>query len=646
MLNRSVLMAVSVLAAATVVSPALAQERVYKDAKGRIRVTPVAIPEKDKNLWPAALEEQLIERSNHAIKFHTGKGYGNTYFENEKNAYPVAMLDFLGGNRDKALGMLQADDSEGYNKYTNMVDFYPCFTLKGQMRKYYFFGDFLTPEYKKKFFEGAKVWTATDPAKRPIAALPKDPKKQPGAGGWMPDATGASVDTRATDNLRAMREVSVYLMAEETGNKEVAAEYKNKIKFWVTNLWTKGMGEWDSNNYLSHTFTGYINLYDFAKDPEVRGYAKAALDMITTSAAVKYYRGDFGGPSKRDYGGKLAFGTNAANEFWFYFGDAPIESPSPDRDDIHLITSWYRPPLAVLNLAQKKVDKPVEIWASKPVYEVWKMSDTDGPAYFETTTIGNTWQLGSLSEGSSGDMNGFKLMTYSSKRGTDNLYCSTAASLDSKAISTGSAGGDEIAQMRNLCIFLNGRGEVPFNFFVPKTLQTEDEGGVKFFKFEQTWVALWPINMTFTGKADLPVKKGEAAANDEVLQAKGNKAFAGFAMEIGEQQTHGDYAAFKQKILKNAKLAANEGTVTLTGSDGSTLKMEYSAANGQPRVTRNGKVHDWSKHWPLYQGAEGGASPVTLGWKEGTLKVNAGGASFEATLSKENGYVFKHSPVK
>ncbi len=628
-------------------------ERVWKDDKGRIRVTPVAIPEADKNTWPADWEEALHDRANESIvemsKKANGK-YGNVYFENEKQAYPSAMLDFLGGNRKPALQMLQSNDSEGYNKYTNMVDFYPCFTLKGQMRKYYFFGPFLSDAYREKFKEGAKIWTETDPAKRPMAGMPKDPNKRPGDNGWMPDATGASVDTRSTDNLRAMREVSVYLMAEETGNKAVADLYKGKIHTWSTTLYQVGMGEWDSNNYLHHTFTAYLNLYDFAKDEQTRRMGKGVLDCISASAALKYWRGDFGGPSKRDYGGKLAYGTNAAVGFAYYFDDSPAPVKH-DRDDVHTITSWYRPPAAVMNLAHKNFAKPVEIFATKPKYDAWNMKADEGPANFETQYIANTYQLGSLTKGSEGDQNGFKLMAFNSKRGADDLYLSTAAGTDPKAISTGSAGGDEVVQYRNMAIFVNPKPGAPFHLFLPKSAQVEQQGSITFIKFEKTWLALHAINVAATDTKTEVLEDKKAAAGsgtDEIIDFKGTQGakLSGFAMELGEQESLGDYAAFKAAVSSKARLDLSgiaEGAVGYTGAGGDSIRMTYVAGD-QPKLWRNGKEQNWKDRWALWEGAPDSPnpSPISMGWRKGTLHVSAGGVTFEGTLTPEGDYAFNN----
>ena len=177
------------------------------------------------------------------------------------------------------------------------------------------------------------------------------------------------MDIRGTENLYLMRVTSVYLMAEETGNKATTALYKEHLLDYTKTLYRIGIGEWDSENYHGHSIAPLLNLHDFAKDPDVKLAAKACLDFYAAAGAVKYFRGGFNGPTKRDYNHAQPFGGSAANALWVWFGEHPTgKTDDWESDEIHMITSAYRPPLAVVNLARKKLTEPIEIFASKPEY--------------------------------------------------------------------------------------------------------------------------------------------------------------------------------------------------------------------------------------------------------------------------------------
>jgi hypothetical protein len=122
--------------------------------------------------------------------------------------------------------------------------------------------------------------------------------------------------------------------------------------------------------YPSHGLTGGLQLYDFARDPEVKLLAKAHFDWVCAATTVEYFRGSWAGSNIRDYG-NIGPHSGAAGEFWHHFGDLAQPAKNPYRDLLRLITSAYRPPAAVVELARKDFPKPVEILASKPSYEDW-----------------------------------------------------------------------------------------------------------------------------------------------------------------------------------------------------------------------------------------------------------------------------------
>jgi hypothetical protein len=606
---------------------------ITNDDRGLIRVEPLPLERSLQNESTLELEEKFWERANAAIRYYAGENYGNTYQENEKKSYALSMFDFLAGNREQAIDFLQGDDAQQRDHaHTEGIDYYYAFTLKGQMRKYFFFGGWLDPAYKQRMFAGARLWTAADPLGRPHPIY----RNGDGTGSdWSMARRGGWVDSRNTDNLRAMRETSIYLMAEETGNEEVRQQYKQKLQRYVWALYHIGMGEWDSSNYHGHTFAPYLNLYDFAQDLEVKRLAKAALDWLSAAAAVKYYHGAWAAPSKRDYGdSNLVFGSASARFFWQYFGDTNIDNPEPERDSVHAITSAYRPPLAVVALAHKQFDRPVELLSTKPIYETWEPGGEDKPAFWDTTFFGQTYQMGSVvSTFPDGDVAPFRLMAENAERGVDVFAVNTGGD----HVKPGKNRGDQIGQYRNLLLWLRPASDAtPFVFQLPKTAGADIEEGIWFFRLENTWLAIRPINL---GEYEaIAPEDSEHYKDEQTFKAisQGN-TYAGFALEVGEPNSHGDYAAFKQAIKNRSNLDLTQlprGTVQLTSSTETSLQLSHNSENELPAIVRNGSPYDWSTNYDLYRPAAGNG-PIALGWKQGALRVEAGGEVFETRVTSD-----------
>lgn len=569
--------------------------------------------------WTQKMEAEFQVRSQQAIKKFAGRNYGSTAFENEKRSYPIAMMDFLAGNQKKAIAFLQAEDADAdMNAHTLGIDFYSSFTLKGQVRKYFYFGKYLDPSYRQRMKKAMAILTQKDPITRTF----NSPRRF-----WIKSTDNCKtwVDCRNTDNLKAMRKVAVYLFAEEAGNEETRNIYKERIRRNVRTLYQIGQGEWDSETYLGHTITAYINLYDFAQDAEVKSIAKSALDWYFTSGALKYWRGGFGGPSKRDYSrGNCVWCSLAAHELGLYFGDSPLADPEPSPDQVHLITSSYRPPLAVVALARKQFKKPLELLNSKPTYETWKPGGDAAPHFYETLYFGHTFQLGTLAQGSGGDWNGFKMMAFNQGRGVDYFIAATGTN---SRISTSSVGGDNVAQYRNLVIWLNDKPLVPFQFFLPKSALIETRKGVTFIRYEKTWLALTPINLQIQGVNLTATQEIQPRyPNDQIMTAVGTgKTVTGFALEVGEKEIYKSWENFKQSVVSKSRLnleQINRGEVEYQGVFGK-VKLQYQSV-GLPKVWRNGLQHNWRQHFAVYQSADGNKSPIYQGWKEGKLRIEAG----------------------
>ncbi|NCQ90888.1 MAG: hypothetical protein DWQ58_01635 [Microcystis aeruginosa TA09] len=602
----------------------------YSVSQNSIASFPVAeVQTQYLNDWTPELEAEFQQRAKQVINhFANRESYGNLWGENEKKSYAMAMFDFLAGNRQKALDFLQQDDPQTREQaHTDYIDYYFSFTLKGQIRKYFLLGKYLDPVYRQRMYNAAKIWTETDPLQRPH---PIHGTGQGTGNDWSITRRGLWVDSRNTDNLRAMRETSVYLMAEETGNEATRQLYKSKIKRYVSALYNIGMGEWDSEVYHGHTFAPYLNLYDFAQDTEVKQWAKMALDWLSMAASVKYYRGGWGSPVKRDYGGSNGvMRSDSARTFWLYFGDTPVPNNRPELDSLYLITSRYRPPLAVMELARKNFNKPVEILASKPLYENWKPGNNQSPGYWETQFIGPSYQMGSLAGTfPDGDVASFKLMAFNQQKGVDFFVANTGKN----GVKPGKNPGDEIGQYRNLLIWLRPADQA-FFWQLPKTAKVEKDDNIWFIQLEKTWLALRLINLSSPEIIEIP---NSPYPDDHTYQAlpTGNN-YAGFALEVGEAATQGSYENFKSIFKQKSQVnltQINQGSLLFKGSQGQSLQFTYNQINLLPMLIRNGQKHDWSKNFALYNSLSRDNSPVSLGWKKGKLTVKAGKYQFSNAL--------------
>ena len=624
-----------------------------------IRFAPV--PDELKNSWPVEWEKDFQARAERVLKSictkHKAAGGGNTYFENEKRVYGYLMAHALAGDRDAAIKELQYEDAQAreWHSLTSGIDYYACFTLKHQMRKYFLFGDKLAPAYKQRMFEGARAWTEKDPLRRPHPAFVKAGE------GWGPNVKNSWVDVRSTENLFLMRVTSVYLMAEETGNEETRKKYKETILKYAAALYRVGMGEWDSENYHGHSIAPLLNLFDFARDKDVKAAAKACLDYVCAIGAVKYYRGAFNGPTNRDYNHPQPFGGSAPCLLWLYFGDTPLDNTAYESDEVHVLSSGYRPPMAVVELARKNFDRPTELFASKPAYSATTGNDLRSPPeYFETQYFGRTFQMGSLVGGTTAGktaVNGFKIVANDTRRGAiaiqgvpgpDPRFVGSAKYTEGKV-----TGENRVGQHGNVAVWLVQGGESPWVWAIPGGVDVETDRGVMYLKCEKTWLAMHPIN-TEEIKLDQELTKSlDEGKNDaqwrghRVLSTKGTGGkFCGLAIEVGEAPEFATFAAFKQAVIADSKLQPekiNDGEAEFIGAGGKHVSIRFAARQLDTTVWRDGKPHDWSEHATyLYRIAFGQKPVIEQEWFGGTMTIRAGNSIFKGTVDDQGLSTFKN----
>jgi hypothetical protein len=578
-----------------------------------LRLKPEAIEERFRN--PYEDEEGFLARSRHALSLLAAKGTpGNAWGENEKRTYAFALAAVLAGDKVRGLAKFQENDPEDIHRHTFGIDLYWCFTLKHQPRKYFLLRDLMAPDYVERMDRAIKVWTEEDPLRRP--------HPQFGAGdrsirdGWGPQKFGSWVDVRDTDNLRLMRDVSVYLFAEASGNEATRRLYLDKLHAFVRMLYRVGQREWDSENYLMHGAGPLLALYDFAEDPQAKLLAKAGLDWIFTAAAIKYWRGGWGGPVCRDYGGaNKVFGGSATHESWLYFGDHPAGNtadPDPYYDVPLFTTSAYRPPPAVVALAHRRFDRPVTLHATKPPYTFWLPPGTapprhhgdvphqtpeatfDEPAYFETTYFGRTFQIGSLDArniGDAWDVSPFKIMVEHDTRGVDHVVINTAELWGHGRTSR----QDRIAHVENRVSWRRQAGAGGTFFLqVPKDAAVNLTPTKWTIALQKATIVIEPINIV-VADADLKV---EGKARERYPDQRFMTATPAGPGESG----------FNLVVFDDARTPSVPGEIAAP--------------------ERSKDVYD---------------SPmVRQAWRSGELRVEAGGWVFEGRLADDGTYTFEN----
>ncbi len=626
---------------------------------GRISVEPAPVERRFQNAdWPKDWEQGFWDRANYVVAQVARDGrYGGTYFEQEKRSYGWAMLSVLGGFEEPAMRFLQAEDpmAQQWNKHTLGIDLFPCFTLKQQVRKYFFFGGAMEPEYRERMKRAAGIFTEKDPLGRPHYAYA-------GKSGWGPDAKNSWVDVRSTDNLKLMRDTSVYLFAEESGNEEVRRLYKDHLRRFVVTMYYQGMGEWDSENYLGHSIAPMLNLYDFAKDPEVKMLAKAALDAMAAAAAVKYWRGGFNGPTCRDYNHPYPFGGSAAALTWLWFGDAPARPEQFEADEIHLITSAYRPPQAVVHLARKNFPRPKEVIAGKPRWAAWRTPDDAAPTYRETHYFGRTFQFGTLARGTQNpDVNGFKILVYSRRRGAETIMAAPTDEplrLGSPQYQEGIlASHSAVGQNGNMAIYLTRESDKPYLFLVPESAEIIERGGVTFVRCERTTIALWPINLTpprldreRTDRVQYEVRTDREGREERRPRWTGSKILAarrraaghyGFAIEIDEGNAE-RFIAAASNIRPETGEVPVRGAAAMTAVSGRRVRLQWGDTLAAVHIWRDGRLRDWDSPEELvaYRTLDG--ELIDQSWQgDGTLRVASGGKTFTCTVTPDGRVSFE-----
>ena len=477
--------------------------------------------------------------------------------------------------------------------------------------------------------------------------------------------------------------------------------FDNSIKNLTKALYNAGRLEWNSNNYFGHTLNPLHTIYQCAEksgDPDWelnKKRAQACLDWMMLEAALHYRDGfQVAADSRAKNGSFLPFKGSYFPYTIPYFSDSinypsfgeniwQIRNPG-DAEIGFLLSSSYRPPKVILEIAQRNFSLPVEIQSAKPFYHIDKgrYFNADGTingesAYsdwndsingrrfdFETLYISDCFTMSSVATGRPDG----SLGTFSEeclwRIGVDGhnsgciMLSGNAGDMETTA---GRYPWHEISQYRNMMMQLVKSEDnnviwiaIPKAFSENDSLIIKDGNGIYLNSGNGVFISLKP-----TGKPEIIINSEyEESKDHDRFEFKWNDSeLGGLIIEVEENHDNKSLSQFVER---------NKGMVpTITGnrcryenSNGNVLEMEFvnpkpylmvestfdtpdpnpwPDGGTYPIVWQDGKKVDFNR-WDSYKTVHG-FPVVNQEWGEGTLQLNSENYSAEIKVDNLSGEV-------
>lgn len=432
-----------------------------------------------------------------------------------------------------------------------------------------------------------------------------------------------------TENFVNMLRTSGYLLAQlgVEYNLENAQSRQQTKAQWLLNKAKKtyqaGTAEWDSSTYNTFNIIGWLNLYDFAKDSEIKLAAKAVLDYYASAIALKYTYGIHGGAEQRG-GASSRYSTYSDYLAWLWFSDYIPE----DGDffnwpayiqTVHAATSSYRPPIEAVELAQKQFDRTYYYQNYKANYALSRLNI---PEFFY---IGKTYTLGSVLAPLGEQLVNWKLVSYPTSNQNTSVVTGGNFYYPGNLNGVGKTIFDRYIQHQNVLIqttyipstverqykrqnfsikieqlinqircgqscqfllknklydFINPvvyplKSEkdrlVTANYISYESgLETQVLDNIYFVRLPQTYLAIRPLTSAelYQSTPERWYLKSEATVGNLI----------GFVVEVGDRLTHGSFNNFQNLIVQNSKLNLDNiegGELIYQSSDGNKIVVNY-----------------------------------------------------------------------
>lgn len=416
-----------------------------------------------------------------------------------------------------------------------------------------------------------------------------------------------------TENHMFMQRASGLALMNGSGwpVEDPASEATNEawLRAELNKFLTIGQGEFHSSVYYGYSIGGLLNLYDFARDPELKELAKGLLDWYATNMALRLSWGTAGGAESRGFDRKT-WNSGLSAVAWMWWGDGTEAGEKMGDGSARLALpaalSTYRPPEHLRALARKQVPLPFQLRASHPIY----YSYSQGNRLWEKFYVTEDYSLGTLLEPTrsyqvqgtiSAQYVTYKLVVRDPE-GINNAVVGLGGTYHGSQ-ATGRSPGDQYVQQKGAVIFqliLNDRdlqAGVPAQSHLVLPKRYGEPTRYKnwyIWRIENVWLCARP----WANEVSLqPLSR--KYKDYQAMVAKGKKT--AWVTDVARVADVGDFESLKQRLDKTLiddSEWESQGRLSYLSLAGDRIVMTYqqngaigdAAINGEKRILKNWPV--------------------------------------------------------
>ncbi|OLP18914.1 hypothetical protein BST81_08345 [Leptolyngbya sp. 'hensonii'] len=446
-----------------------------------------------------------------------------------------------------------------------------------------------------------------------------------------PDRIQAWSD-QGTENHMFMQRVSGLALMDGSGwpipLPAIPATQEAWLRSEINKFLTIGQGEFHSSTYYGYSISSLLNLYDFARTPELKQLAQAGLDWFATNMALRLSWGTAGGAESRGFDQGTWDGSGLAAVAWVWWGDDPTTArrmpANIARVALNATLSQYRPPRQLAAIARKQIPLPFQLRASHPAYYSYHADNQ----FWETFYITPDYSLGTLliphrSYQTSGTINAqytpYKLVIRD-PAGAKNAVIRLGGTFHSPLVQ-GASPGDQVVQERGAVLYQlqlttqDKAAGVPSRTHLVLPVRYGPPQRYRdwyLWRIERTWFCARPWGETLTHLSPLTEKNPAVQA----LVATGDQI--AWVTDVASVEDYPTFAHLTRALDRSRiddRHWSDRGQLSYISLAGDRLEMTYNPTGGIAQARINGKFRQL-QNWDLL------ASPyVTAPLKQGILSI-------------------------